>query len=200
MLTFIATLLLARLISSMVSFQGLSEICHNTILTQYAGFGTAWIQHSWIELRGCGGGITAWKGTNTTFPNKYGVYISDSFVAAANTSIAPSIIGKCYLGRPWNAQMRSVYLNTYLDASIQGAGFEKWSTNPATANYNNYTIMAEYKSSGPGFDLTKRIEGNLTTELTSDQARAYRTPKDVFMTPDGSQPDITWIDSDAYTW
>lgn len=44
------------------------------------GFGTAWIQSSALQLRGCGGGITAWKGTNTTTPNKYGVYIVDSSV------------------------------------------------------------------------------------------------------------------------
>lgn len=35
------------------------------------GFGTAWIQSSLLTLRNCGGGITAWKGTNTTFVNKY---------------------------------------------------------------------------------------------------------------------------------
>lgn len=60
--------------------------------------------------------------------------------------------------------------------------------------------MAEYKTSGPGFDIAGRIAGNITIEFTADQARVYRTPKDVFMTPDGSQPDISWIDSDSYTW
>ena len=40
--------------------------------------------------------------------------------------------------------------------------------------------MAEYKSSGPGFDLASRLAGNITQELTASQARAYRTPKDVF--------------------
>lgn len=48
--------------------------------------------------------------------------------------------------------------------------------------------------------MTARLAGNVTIEFTADQARAYRTPKDVFMTPDGSQPDISWIDPDAYTW
>lgn len=37
----------------------------------FYGFGTAWIQSSLVTLRNCGGGITAWKGTNTTFVNKY---------------------------------------------------------------------------------------------------------------------------------
>lgn len=114
------------------------------------GFGTAWIQYSWIELRGCGGKIVVWKGTNTTFVSKYGVYISNSFVNAAHGSIAPSIVGKQHLGRPWNHQHRSVYLNTYLDASIASQGYEKWLSNPLIDNYNNYTIMGEYNDSGPG--------------------------------------------------
>jgi hypothetical protein len=77
------------------------------------GFGTAWIQSSRLALRGCGGGIAAWKviglhnaqprltikGTDTRFKNKYGVYVVDSEVRKANSSL--SIRGKCSLGRPW---------------------------------------------------------------------------------------------------
>ena len=65
----------------------------------FYGFGTAWIQSSEVLLRSCGGGITAWKGTNTTFLNKYGVYIHDSNVVKANSSL--NITHKCALGRPW---------------------------------------------------------------------------------------------------
>jgi hypothetical protein len=184
-----------RRISSTVSSFPRKEETQNA--NHLLGFGTAWVQHSWVLLRGCGGGITAWRGTNTTFSNKYGVYISDSFLTAANSSIAPAIVGKCFLGRPWNALYRSVYLNTYMDMSIEPVGYVKWSTNPATDNYGPNTTMAEYNSRGPGFNLTARLAGNITIEFT---ARAYRTPKDVFMTRDGSQPDISWIDTDAYTW
>lgn len=65
----------------------------------FYGFGTLWVTNTQIYLRSCGGGITAWKGTNTTFENKYGVYIVDSTVQKANSSL--SIEGKCPLGRPW---------------------------------------------------------------------------------------------------
>ena len=74
----------------------------------FYGFGTAWIQSSDIQLRGCGGGITAWKGTNTTFSNKYGVYITDSNIHKANSSL--NIAGKCALGRPWVRLSRYVPL------------------------------------------------------------------------------------------
>lgn len=166
------------------------------------GFGSAWVQHSNVTLRGCGGGITAWKGTNTTFANKYGIYISDSFVNAANTSIAATFHDKCSLGRPWNDLHRSVYLNTWLDGSILPAGYKTWSGAPFSpgSNYDNNTIMGEYNSDGPGFNLTARLAGNVSLEFNSDEARAYRTPKDVFMTPTGQQPNIAWIDPGTYTW
>lgn len=61
------------------------------------GFGTAWIQSAKVAMRGCGGGITAWKGTNGT--NKYGVYVVDSDVSKSKSSTASK--GKCFLGRPW---------------------------------------------------------------------------------------------------
>ena len=158
------------------------------------------MQNSRVELRGCGGGIIAWKGTNTTFPNKYGAYISDSIVEAANASVARSIAGKCFLGRPWNAQHRSVYLNTYLDASIASQGYEKWTSNPLTDNYNNYTVMAEYKDHGPGFNLTGRVAGHVSQELDAREVTPYKTPNDIFMAPDGSQPYVFWIDHNIYSW
>lgn len=104
--------------------------------------------------------MIAWPGTNTTFPNKYGAFVSNSTIQADNIIIAKTLVGKCWLGRPWNAQHRSVYINTYMDASIQGARYEKWSGSPLTDNNNNYTFMAEYASSGPGFNLTKRLAGS----------------------------------------
>ncbi|EHK20447.1 carbohydrate esterase family 8 protein [Trichoderma virens Gv29-8] len=167
------------------------------------GFGTGWVQHSNLTLRSCGGGITAWKGTNTTFSNKYGIYISDSFVNAANSSIAASIVGKCYLGRPWNNLHRSVFLNTRLDASISPGGYKTWSGGAPFTNGSNYgkgTLMAEYEDYGPGFNTSGRLAGNITTLLRVNQARQYRTPRDVFMTPTGSQPNIAWIDAGCYTW
>jgi pectin methylesterase-like acyl-CoA thioesterase len=90
----------------------------------FYGFGTCWVTNSEITLRGCGGGITAWKGTNTTFENKYGVYIDDSVVRKANSTL--EIEGECALGRPWNALHRSIFANTYLDDSIRPSGYIEW--------------------------------------------------------------------------
>lgn len=102
----------------------------------FYGFGTLWVQSSSVALRGCGGGITAWKGTNTTFENKYGVYIHDSHVAKANSSL--DIVGQCALGRPWNAQMRSIFSNNYLDDSIQPNGFIEWSATDPRVDFSEF--------------------------------------------------------------
>lgn len=102
----------------------------------FYGFGTCWVEHSNITLRGCGGGITAWKGTNTTFENKYGVYIHDSAVRKANSSL--EIEGECALGRPWNALHRSIFADTYLDDSIRPSGYIEWGATDPRVNQSMY--------------------------------------------------------------
>jgi len=102
----------------------------------FYGFGTLWVQSSDVLLRGCGGGITAWKGTNTTFENKYGAYIHDSTVERANNTL--NITGQCALGRPWNAQHRSIFANSYLDDSIESSGYIKWSATDPRINYSEF--------------------------------------------------------------
>ncbi|KAH8661998.1 pectin methylesterase family protein [Xylariales sp. PMI_506] len=158
------------------------------------GFGTLFIDKSTLALRTCGGGITAWKGTNTTFVNKYGVYIHDSQVLASNASVAAKIEGKCSLGRPWNAEHRSVYENTYLDASILPAGYTPWSS-AVNGNIGPNTTMAVWDVFGPGYNQTAEVAGNVTHIFDDSQVQPYLQPVDVFMTTTGKQPNVAWIDS-----
>lgn len=156
------------------------------------GFGTLWIETSSLLLRGCGGGITAWKGTNTTFTNKYGAYIHSSTVQKANSSL--SIVGKCALGRPWNALHRSVFAQNYLDDSIQPNGYIDWST--TDPRVNNYTLMAEYKDYGPGWNETARRASNVTILLTESQWQTYSSPAKVFQYfKSGRTGNTAWIDT-----
>lgn len=158
------------------------------------GFGTAWIQSCTILLRGCGGGITAWKGTNTTFPNKYGVYIAESTVQAANASVAPSISGVCALGRPWNSQHRSVFANSYEDGSIRNSGYIDWIVSGAARYEKGTTLMAEYRTFGPGFNRTGRLDGGVDTLLDAKGYECYSTPGRVFQNQEGVFGDDGWID------
>ncbi|GAB7347182.1 hypothetical protein MBLNU459_g3294t1 [Dothideomycetes sp. NU459] len=158
----------------------------------FYGFGTLWVQSSPVRLRGCGGGITAWKGTNTTFVNHYGVYIHDSDVRAANSSL--NITGQCALGRPWNAQHRSIFADTYLDASIRPSGYIEWSASTPRVDAN--TTMAEYRDYGPGFNLTGRLAAaNVTIEMTPQQYAPYSTLEKIFQFPfSGKFGNTAWID------
>ncbi|KAF9888493.1 hypothetical protein FE257_008600 [Aspergillus nanangensis] len=156
------------------------------------GFGTAFIDKATLSLRRCGGGITAWKGTNTTFSNKYGIYIADSKVLAANSSLINDIKESCSLGRPWNSLHRSVFMHTYFDSSILPAGYTTWQGSPN--NFNNETFMAVYDVYGPGYDQTAERTGNITQILNSKEVAPYARPIDVFMTPEGHQPNIAWLD------
>ncbi|KAI1501881.1 pectin methylesterase family protein [Biscogniauxia marginata] len=157
------------------------------------GFGTLYLQDSTLSLRSCGGGITAWKGTNTTFPNKYGVYIAGSRVIAANASIAPVIKDKCSLGRPWNDLHRSLFVNTYLDASVLPAGYTEWG-GKENGGIGPNTTMAVYDVYGPGYDAAAEEASNITKVFSAEEARPYLEPVDVFATPDGGQPNTAWID------
>jgi pectin methylesterase-like acyl-CoA thioesterase len=160
------------------------------------GFGTLWIEDSDLLMRSCGGGITAWKGTNTTYENKFGVYIHDSNVVAANSSIASTMIGKCALGRPWNAQHRSIFANTYLDASIKPSGYISWgTTDPRVSNLTN---LAEYMTYGPGWNKTGRAQGGVTRVLTERQWQPYSSPAKVFQFFKSGKPGNTaWVDWNA---
>ncbi|KAL4897592.1 pectin lyase fold/virulence factor [Aspergillus ambiguus] len=160
------------------------------------GFGTAWIQHSKLQLRGCGGGITAWKGSNTSFPNAYGVYIVDSTVAAANASVAPSIRGRCALGRPWNSLHRSIFARCAEDASVLPAGYVDWVVD-GVSRLTNQTLMGEFRDYGAGWNVSARVEGGVGRVLDETEWRKYDAPGKVFMTPEGKRGNTWWIDWEA---
>lgn len=153
------------------------------------GFGTAWFEGCNLTLRGCGGGITAWKGSNTTYTNKFGAYIHNSTIQAANSTVAAAYQGKCALGRPWNSLHRSIFANTYEDTSITASGYVLWS-----APITNQTLMAEYNDFGPGFNVTARQRYNYTILLDDNGWEPYSSPKKVFLTPDGEVGQTSWID------
>jgi hypothetical protein len=178
----------------MVSIPLHFQSCRASADPPNSGFGTLWATHTQVSLRSCGGGITAWKGSNTTYANKYGVYIVDSTVTAANSSIAPIIYHRCALGRPWNSQMRAIFANTYLDASILPTGYIDW--NPS--RYDNLTLQAEFENFGPGFNATARAASLFDVQLTRAQWAPYSSPADVFQFPNtGAFGNDGWVDYHA---
>ncbi|KII86936.1 carbohydrate esterase family 8 protein [Plicaturopsis crispa FD-325 SS-3] len=132
-------------------------------MTDYIfGFGTAWFQNVTLANRGCGGGIVAWKGTNASGPspvapgNRYGAYIADSTIIRSPDASATTVTeGACFLGRPWNDDATTVFLRTWMDNSIQPAGFTPFDA--ARPIIKNTTFYAEFDSTGPGGNTSSRV-------------------------------------------
>lgn len=74
-----------------------------------------------------------------------------------------------YLGRPWRAYARTVFIGCEMGAHIRAEGWENWRNpeNEKTAFY------AEYKNSGPGAATAGRVAWS--HQLTKKQAAAYTT-------------------------
>ncbi|KAF9046379.1 pectin lyase-like protein [Panaeolus papilionaceus] len=140
------------------------------------GFGTAWFQNTILANRACGGGIVAWKGTNLTDApgNRYGAYVADSSIIRSPDANATTVTAqKCFLGRPWNDLATTVFLRTFMDNSIQPAGWTPFSS--ARPVIMNTTFYAEYDSKGPGGNASARIP--LEHVLTFDQSKEFTLDK-----------------------
>ncbi|KAJ7872136.1 pectin lyase-like protein [Mycena olivaceomarginata] len=131
----------------------------------------AWFQNVILANRACGGGLVAWKGTNQTDApgNRYGAYISDSqIIRSPDANSSTSTTGLCFLGRPWNDLATTVYLSTFMDASVRPAGWEPFdSARPVIANT---TFYAEFNSTGPGGNTSQRVP--IEHKLTAAQVQS----------------------------
>lgn len=79
-------------------------------------------------------------------------------------------------------------MNTYFDATVNGGAYKPWNSWPGN------TFMAEWRSSGPGYNEKIAKGSDITKVLNDNQVKPYREPKDVFLTADGKKSDVSWID------
>ncbi|HMK19217.1 MAG TPA: pectinesterase family protein [Chitinophagaceae bacterium] len=106
---------------------------------------------------------------------------TNSYITAANTTpgkefgyvfidckiIADSAVGKLYLGRPWRANAKTVFIHCDLPRAIVSEGWDNWN-NPE----NEKTVFyAEYKSKGDGAAPGKRVKWS--KQLNDKQAQYY---------------------------
>lgn len=107
---------------------------------------------------------------------------ADSYITAASTPdtrqyglvflratlTAEEGVSKVYLGRPWRAHAKTVFIDSWLGAHIRPEGWHNWSK-PAAEHTSFY---AEYNSRGPGAaDSAQRAPWTHT--LTKEQATEY---------------------------
>ena len=106
---------------------------------------------------------------------------TNSFITAASTTpgkqfgyvflnckiIADTAVAKLYLGRPWRANAKTVFIKCDLPKVITPEGWNNWN-NPE----NEKTVFyAEYKSAGDGASPGKRVKWS--KQLNDKQAQAY---------------------------
>jgi pectinesterase len=106
---------------------------------------------------------------------------ANSFITAANTTegkkfgfvfldckiLADSNVNKLYLGRPWRAFSKTVFIRCELPKQITPEGWSNWG-NPE----NEKTVYyAEYMNTGEGAALSKRV--NWSKQLTDKEAKDY---------------------------
>ena len=106
---------------------------------------------------------------------------TNSFITAASTSvgkrygfvflnckiITDTAVTKLYLGRPWRANAKTVFINCDLPKQIAPEGWDNWN-NPANEKTAYY---AEYKNTGEGAAITNRVKW--AKQLSQQQAQFY---------------------------
>lgn len=80
---------------------------------------------------------------------------------------ADSNVNKVSLGRPWTPTASVAYINCWMDKHIIPEGWNNW-RNPANETTARY---AEYGSTGPGGDRSKRVRW--AKQLTEDEVKKF---------------------------
>ena len=104
---------------------------------------------------------------NTPAGNKYGYVFLDCKI------VTDSAAKKVYLGRPWRAYSRTVFIRCEMPGEIAPAGWNNW----GNAANEQTVFYAEYNNSGPGANTSQRV--SWARQLTSKEAAEY-TPEKIF--------------------
>lgn len=95
-------------------------------------------------------------------------------------------IDKCYLGRPWGAYAKTVFIECELGNHILPEGWHDWEK-PGKPDTKKNSYYAEYKNFGPGA-AGKKERVKWSRQLTEKQASEYSFEKVMYQKNDG----IVW--------
>ena len=129
-------------------------------------------------------GITA---ANTSKDKKFGFVFIDCIVSA------DSSVNKLYLGRPWRAYAKTVFIHCALPDCIVPEGWNNWNNteNEKTAYY------AEYKNTGAGSKISGRADWS--RQLSDKEAKEYSL-QSILGEPTGSGQAWYNVSSKAFEW
>ena len=136
--------------------------CHIEGTTDFIfGPSIAWFQGCTIHSKK-NSYVTA---ASTLKGQSYGYVFKDCRLTAAEG------IGKCYLGRPWGAYAKTVFIGCELRSHILPEGWHDWEK-PGKPDSKKNSFYAEYGNSGPGA-AGKKERVKWSRQLSGKQAAAY---------------------------
>ncbi|HNP01132.1 MAG TPA: pectinesterase family protein, partial [Ferruginibacter sp.] len=115
---------------------------------------------------------------STTPGKKYGFVFLDCRI------ITDSSVNNVFLGRPWRAHARTVFIRCELPKAIASEGWNNW----GNAENEKTTFYAEYKNSGEGSVMSKRV--GWIKMLSDQEAKDYELEK-IFSTNNPLLPNET---------
>jgi pectinesterase len=120
---------------------------------------------------------------STTYGKKYGyVFISCKI-------IADSTVTKLFLGRPWRANAKTVFIKCDLPKVIAPEGWNNWS-NPEN---EKTTFYAEYKNTGDGAAVAQRAKW--AKQLSDKQASSYALSNIFSFSLKDIDPGYAWFEN-----
>lgn len=100
-----------------------------------------------------------------------GFSFQDCTVIAAGDLQASSYSVSTYLGRPWKAYSRTVFLRSYIDNLIQPAGWLAWDSSDP---FENTLYYGEYANDGPGAGTSQRVSwSGVHSHMTYQEASVF---------------------------
>lgn len=116
---------------------------------------------------------------STTQRQKFGFVLFDCKL------IADTSVKKAYLGRPWRAYAKTVYIRCDIGAQISPEGWNPWKGDALFPNKEKTAYYAEYQNTGAGADTKGRVAW--AHQLTKTEAAAY-TLSNILGGKDGWDP------------
>lgn len=112
---------------------------------------------------------------STEATSAYGYVFLNCTITAPATGYDGNPITTFYLGRPWAASPRTVFINCDEPTTVHSDGWLSWNVTPA--------LYAEYNCTGAGFRPTNRVAWS--RQLTSNEAALY-TIQNIFAKTSGA--------------
>ncbi|MGV3538300.1 MAG: pectinesterase family protein [Rufibacter sp.] len=126
-----------------------------------------------------GGVLTA---ASTEANTKFGFVFLNSKVETTGVGFDGVNITSFYLGRPWQAAPRTVFIGSELPATLNPAGWSTWNTTPA--------LYGEYNNTGAGASTTAR--SSISRVLTATEA-AEHTVANIFKKETHPAYSFDWV-------